>query len=95
MTEQANEKQAPRGTRKVLIGEVVSDKMDKTISVRVERATQHALYRKTIRLRKKFYAHDESNEAMVGDRVEIMGTRPLSAKKAWRLVRILDKAPRD
>jgi len=94
MTEQSKQ-EAPRGTRKVLVGEVVSNKMDKTITVRVERATQHALYRKTIRVRKKFYAHDESNEAMVGDRVEIMGTRPLSAKKAWRLVRILDKAPRE
>jgi small subunit ribosomal protein S17 len=94
MTEQSKQ-EAPRGTRKVLVGEVVSNKMDKTITVRVERATQHALYRKTIRVRKKFYAHDENNEAMVGDRVEIMGTRPLSAKKAWRLVRILDKAPRE
>lgn len=95
MTEQSSKQEAPRGTRKVLVGEVVSNSMDKTITVRVERATQHALYRKTIRVRKKFYAHDESNEAMVGDRVEIMGTRPLSAKKAWRLVRILDKAPRE
>jgi small subunit ribosomal protein S17 len=94
MTEQSKQ-EAPRGTRKVLVGEVVSNKMDKTITVRVERATQHALYRKTIRVRKKFYAHDENNEAMVGDRVEIMGTRPLSAKKAWRLVQILDKAPRE
>ncbi len=94
MTEQSKQ-ETPRGTRKELVGEVVSNKMDKTITVRVERATQHALYRKTIRVRKKFYAHDENNEAMVGDRVEIMGTRPLSAKKAWRLVRILDKAPRE
>lgn len=94
MTEQSKQ-ETPRGTRKVLIGEVVSNKMDKTITVRVERATQHALYRKTIRVRKKFYVHDDNNEAMVGDRVEIMGTRPLSAKKAWRLVRILEKAPRE
>jgi small subunit ribosomal protein S17 len=95
MSEEASKQDAPRGTRKVLVGEVVSNRMEKTITVRVERTTQHPLYRKTVKVRKKFYAHDEANEANVGDRVEIMGTRPLSAKKAWRLVRILDRAPQD
>ncbi|MGB0953013.1 MAG: 30S ribosomal protein S17 [Planctomycetota bacterium] len=87
--------QQERGTRKVMEGKVVSNAANKTITVEVERTTQHPLYRKTIRIRKKFYAHDENNEANVGDKVEIMGTRPLSKKKCWRLVRITEQAPQE
>lgn len=84
-----------RGTRKVMQGKVVSTAADKTITVEVERTTQHKLYRKTIRIRKKFYAHDENGQAQLGDRVEIMGTRPLSKRKCWRLVRITEQAPQE
>ncbi len=87
--------QKSRGTRKVMQGTVVSASANKTITVEVERLTQHPLYRKTIRIRKKFYAHDENNEAQVGDKVEIMGTRPLSKKKCWRLIGITEKAPQE
>jgi small subunit ribosomal protein S17 len=91
----SEEKTTERGTRKVLNGRVVADKADKTITVEVERTTKHPLYRKTVRIRKKFYAHDENNEARVGDKVEIMGTRPLSKKKCWRLVAVTEQAPQD
>jgi len=87
------EKEEARGTRKVLIGKVVANKADKTITVEVERTSRHPLYRKTIRIRKKFYAHDEKNEARIGDKVEIMGTRPLSKNKCWRLISITETAP--
>lgn len=83
-----------RGKRKELIGIVVSDKMDKTIVVRVERLKQHPKYRKYIKVRKKFYAHDERNEAREGDVVRIMETRPLSKLKRWRLVEIVRRAER-
>lgn len=82
-----------RGTRKTLQGIVVSDKADKTIVVMVERITRHPLYHKIIRKRKKYHVHDPANEGAIGDKVEIMGTRPLSKLKRWRLVRILEKAP--
>ena len=82
-----------RGMRKTLAGKVVSDKGDKTIVVEVERLTKHKLYRKTIRVRKKYYVHDESNVARVGDVVEIMGTRPISKKKCWRLLEVTKAAP--
>lgn len=78
--------------RKRRIGVVISDKMDKTIVVMVERLVRHPLYKKVIRRRKKYYAHDESNECRVGDVVEIMETRPLSKLKRWRVVRILERA---
>jgi small subunit ribosomal protein S17 len=90
MTEQTQETQA-RGTRKVMEGVVVSNNGDKTIVVQVERTTRHALYHKIIRKRKKYHVHDEANEASNGDKVEIMGTRPLSKLKRWRLVRIIEK----
>jgi small subunit ribosomal protein S17 len=80
-----------RGQRKVVVGTVVSDKMDKTIAVSMERLVQHARYKKYIRQYTKFKAHDENNEAKMGDVVEIMETRPLSKTKSWRLVRILTK----
>ncbi len=83
---------APGSTRKTKTGRVVSDKMDKTIVVSVERLARHPLYKRVIRLTTKFKAHDESNEAHVGDTVLIEESRPLSATKRWRLVRIVQKA---
>ena len=81
-----------RNTRKVRIGKVVSDKMNKTIAVAVERRVAHALYGKYIRRTSKLYAHDEQNAAAVGDLVKVMETRPLSKTKRWRLVEIIEKA---
>jgi small subunit ribosomal protein S17 len=81
--------QEKRGNRKIRDGVVVSDKMDKTIVVRVERRTRHPLYGKEIRSSRKFYAHDEENRAQVGDRVRITETRPLSKNKNWRLLDVL------
>lgn len=81
-----------RNERKVRVGKVVSDKMDKTIVVAVEENVMHRLYGKTIRRTKKFKAHDENNEAKIGDVVRIMETRPLSKDKRWRLVEIVEKA---
>jgi len=80
-----------RGHRKVKEGRVVSDKMDKTITVLVERHIRHPLYGKEIRRTKKFYAHDEDNNAKAGDTVRIMETRPLSKSKNWRLVEVLER----
>ncbi|RMG68839.1 MAG: 30S ribosomal protein S17 [Calditrichaeota bacterium] len=80
-----------RGIRKTRVGVVVSDKMDKTVVVAVERLVQHPLYKKYIRKTTKFKAHDEKNEAQVGDKVRIMETRPLSKTKRWRVVEILEK----
>ncbi|EPZ45875.1 30S ribosomal protein S17 [Alicyclobacillus acidoterrestris] len=81
-----------RNERKERIGKVVSDKMNKTIVVAVEENVKHRLYSKTIRRTKKFKAHDENNEAKIGDTVRIMETRPLSKDKRWRLVEIIEKA---
>jgi small subunit ribosomal protein S17 len=78
--------------RKVRIGKVVSDKMDKTIVVAVETYKRHPLYGKRVKTTKKFKAHDEQNIAKVGDIVKIMETRPLSKEKRWRLVEIVEKA---
>jgi small subunit ribosomal protein S17 len=80
-----------QGKRKTKVGRVVSDKMDKTIVVSVERMTRHPLYKRVIRLTSKFKAHDEANEAHVGDTVLIEESRPLSATKRWRLVSIIAK----
>lgn len=80
-----------RGSRKVRVGKVVSDKMDKTIVVAVERSTRHPLYGKIIRKTKKYKAHDEGNACRIGDKVRIMETRPLSRDKRWRLVEIVEK----
>lgn len=82
-----------RKTRKTLIGVVASDKMDKTIVVRVETRVAHPLYGKIIRTSKKYKAHDENNEARIGDKVAIAETRPLSKDKNWRLLEIVEKAP--
>ena len=78
--------------RTVKVGRVVSDKMDKTIVVSVERLSRHRLYKRVIRLTTKFKAHDERNEARVGDLVRIEEARPLSATKRWRLVEIVHRA---
>ena len=83
---------AARAQRKTKVGRVVSDKMDKTIVVSVERLTRHRLYKRVIRLTTKFKAHDEANEAHVGDTVLIEESRPLSATKRWRLVEVLARA---
>ena len=81
-----------QGKRKTKVGRVVSDKMDKTIVVSVERLARHRLYKRVIRLTTKFKAHDETNEAHVGDTVLIEESRPLSATKRWRLVSVIQKA---
>ncbi|MEW9032834.1 SSU ribosomal protein S17P [Planifilum fimeticola] len=81
-----------RNQRKVRIGKVVSDKMDKTIVVAVETYKRDPLYGKRVRYTKKFKAHDEENKAKVGDVVKIMETRPLSKEKRWRLVEIVEEA---
>ncbi len=80
------------GKRKTKVGRVVSDKMDKTIVVSVERLTRHRLYKRVIRLSTKFKAHDETNDAKIGDTVLIEESRPLSATKRWRLVSVLVRA---
>ena len=80
------------GQRKTKTGRVVSDKMDKTIVVSVERLTKHRLYKRVIRLSTKFKAHDETNDARVGDTVLIEESRPLSATKRWRLIRVVQRA---
>jgi small subunit ribosomal protein S17 len=80
-----------RGHRKERLGQVVSDKMHKTIVVRVERRFRHPQFQKVITAYTKFYAHDEKNEAKVGDRVRIQETRPLSKTKCWRLVEIVER----
>jgi len=81
-----------RKARKVRIGMVTSDKMDKTIVVSVEDRERHPLYGKAVKRTKKFKAHDELNQCQVGDRVRIMETRPLSRAKRWRLAQIIEKA---
>jgi small subunit ribosomal protein S17 len=83
---------AVQGKRKTKVGRVVSDKMDKTIVVSVERLTRHRLYKRVIRLTTKFKAHDEANDAHVGDTVRIEESRPLSATKRWRLVEVVQRA---
>jgi len=84
--------QAPRGKRKIFQGVVVSDRMDKTVVVMVEQTVLHPLYKKYIRRKKKYMAHDEENQCRVGDRVEIIESRPLSKHKRWRVRRILERA---
>ena len=81
-----------RAFRKTRIGQVVSDKMDKTIVVAIEDSVRHPLYKKTLKRTYKLKAHDENNECGIGDTVEVMETRPLSKDKRWRLIRIIEKA---
>lgn len=83
-----------RGTRQELVGVVTSAKMQKTIVVKVTRATQHRLYQRVVRSGKKYYAHDETGEARVGDIVRIAATRPLSKLKRWRLKEVIQRSTR-
>lgn len=83
-----------RGARQELVGVVTSAKMEKTIVVKVTRATQHPLYRRVVRSGKKYYAHDEAGEARVGDTVRIVSTRPLSKLKRWRLKEVVARSTR-
>jgi small subunit ribosomal protein S17 len=82
----------PRGRRKVRTGVVVSDKMDKTVLVRIDRQVRHPLYGKTVRRSSKLAAHDERNDAHLGDTVRVMETRPLSKTKRWRVVEVVERA---
>lgn len=81
-----------RNLRKTRIGVVVSNKMDKTISVAIERRVSHPIYKKYFKKTTKLMAHDEKNECKVGDKVKIMETRPLSLRKRWRLVEVIEQA---
>ena len=81
-----------RAFRKTRVGQVVSDKMDKTIVVAVEDSVQHKLYKKIVKRTYKLKAHDENNECGIGDTVEVMETRPLSKDKRWRMTKIIKKA---
>jgi small subunit ribosomal protein S17 len=81
-----------RSLRKTRVGKVVSNKMDKTIVVAIQDNVQHPLYKKIVKRTVKFKAHDEKNECNIGDKVEIMETRPLSKDKRWRLTEIIEKA---
>ena len=92
MAEMTNEQTAERGARKSRTGLVVSDKMDKTVVVAIERRVPHPIYGKMITRTKRLKAHDEENSAKVGDTVRIVETRPLSKDKRWRLVEIVDRA---
>jgi small subunit ribosomal protein S17 len=83
---------AERGRRKVRTGVVVSDKMDKTVLVRIDRQVRHALYGKIVRRSSKLAAHDEQNDAHTGDTVRVMEVRPLSKSKRWRVVEIVERA---
>ena len=80
-----------RGDRKVRSGVVVSDKMDKTVVVRVERLFKHPVYKKYVRTHKKFMAHDEQNQCQIGDKVQIVESRPYSKNKCWRVQSVLEK----
>ncbi len=92
MPETVNSTVAKRGTRKERVGEVISNKMAKTIVVQIERRFPHARYKKVVTAYSKFYAHDEKAEAKVGDKVRIEETRPLSKLKRWRLVAVVEKS---
>jgi small subunit ribosomal protein S17 len=83
-----------RGRGREEVGVVMSDRMDKTIIVSVERASQHPLYKKVVRTRRKFVAHDEANDCHAGDRVRIVECRPISRRKRWRVVEVMERAPR-
>lgn len=83
---------AARRNHKTVVGKVASDRMNKTISVRCDRLVKHPLYGKYVRRWTVYKAHDEENQARVGDTVQIMATRPLSKTKSWRLVRVLERA---
>jgi len=95
LAHQAEEKHmevTKRNSRKERVGLVVSDKMDKTITIAIERQVKHPIYKKFLKKTTKLMAHDENNEAHQGDTVRIMETRPLSKNKRWRLVEVLERA---
>ncbi len=81
-----------RNLRKTRVGTVVSDKMDKTVVILIKKRVKHPLYKKTVTRNKKLMVHDESNECRIGDKVMVAETRPLSSRKRWRLVEIIEKA---
>ena len=81
-----------RGLRKTRVGIVVSDKMDKTITIAIERKVPHPIYKKYFKKTTKLMAHDEKSECRIGDKVKVMETRPLSKNKRWRMVEIVEKA---
>jgi small subunit ribosomal protein S17 len=97
MAETENREQQPeagpaRGHRQVKVGRVVSDKMNKTVVVAVENVVTHRLYHRTMKKTSKFHAHDEENQAKVGDLVEIVSSRPLSKTKRWRVRQVVERA---
>ena len=92
MSDEMTASTAERGRRKVRTGVVVSDAMDKTVVVRIDRQVRHALYGKTVRRASKLAAHDEQNDAHVGDTVRVVETRPLSKSKRWRVVEVVERA---
>jgi small subunit ribosomal protein S17 len=83
--------ESDRGARKHKVGTVVGDRMDKTVVVRVERLVAHPVYKKYVKRRSTYKAHDEKNEYQIGDRVEIIETRPLSKEKRWRVSRLIER----
>ncbi|MEL7532245.1 MAG: 30S ribosomal protein S17 [Bacteroidota bacterium] len=87
-----SENTVTRNLRKVRVGRVVSDKMDKSITVSVERKVKHPIYGKFVKKTTKFVVHDENNDSGVGDTVRIMETRPISKRKRWRMVEIIERA---
>ena len=80
------------GNRKVRVGTVASNKMDKTTTILIERLVKHPLYQRVLKRSKKVFAHDENNQCQIGDKVKIMETRPLSKRKRWRVVEIIERA---
>ncbi len=92
MTETQQQPAQQRGFRKVRVGRVVSDKMDKTVVVQVTHRKSHPLYKKVVQEQVRFKAHDEGNDCKVGDLVRVMETRPLSKDKRWRVVEVVEKA---
>ncbi len=90
MNETGSTSESVRGNRKSRVGQVVSDVQAKTIIVEVERRTPHKLYKKVVKSRKRYAAHDETNQAKIGDTVRISETRPVSKNKCWRLVEIIN-----
>ena len=81
-----------RKPRKILVGRVVSDKMDRTVTISIERTFQHPMYKKIVKKTSKIWAHDAENECRNGDKVKVMSTRPLSKLKRWRVVEIVERA---
>ena len=92
MAEAVVEKEAERGRRKLRVGKVVSDKMDKTVVVVIERLVKHPQYKRYVRRRSRFKVHDEKNECKEGDTIRFMETRPLSKEKRWRFVEFVERA---